>query len=73
MHEEISSTPKVSLSAELLLTEAAATYLGVSPSTLSSWRAASRGPAYVRLGDLIRYRKVDLDSFVASNVQQVAA
>ena len=41
----------------------AATYLGISPKTLSNWRAAGRGPQYSRFGKVhgrVVYRIVDL-------------
>lgn len=34
----------------------AAEFLGVSPKTLSNWRALGRGPAFVRYGDALTSR-----------------
>jgi excisionase family DNA binding protein len=41
--------------------------LGVSRSTLQSWRYAGRGPRYIKLGRLVRYRNADVDTYLAAN------
>lgn len=38
--------------------------LGVSRSTLQSWRYSRRGPRYIKIGRLIRYRNADIDAFL---------
>ena len=53
---------------ELLDTASAARALGLSPSTLNKWRTAGTGPAFVRMGAAIRYRRADLAAFVAGRV-----
>jgi len=50
----------------LLDTEAAATLLGCSPAALVKFRSERRGPAYIRVGRLIRYRKLDLVRWLKS-------
>lgn len=40
--------------------------LGVSRSTLQSWRYHGRGPRYVKIGRLVRYRNADVDAFLAA-------
>jgi excisionase family DNA binding protein len=45
----------------------AARYLGVCEATLRAWRADGTGPRFFRAGEkLVRYRKADLDEWVAS-------
>ncbi len=45
----------------------AAEYLGVKPNTLAVWRTTGRySLPYVKVGRLVRYRKSDLDRFIAS-------
>lgn len=45
----------------------AAEYLGISPTTLSIWRCTKRyAIPYIRVGNRIRYRKEDLDAWLAS-------
>lgn len=43
----------------------AAAYLRTSPSTLAKRRLYGTGPRYCRIGRAIRYRKSDLDAFMA--------
>jgi hypothetical protein len=57
---------------------AAAAYLGgenrpFSARTLQRWRAEKKGPAYLRIGRLIRYRRSALDSFLAAGEQKPQA
>lgn len=45
----------------------AATYLGVKPGTLEVWRCTRRyALPFVKVGHLVRYRKADLDAWLAS-------
>ena len=39
--------------------------LNVSIATLRRWRLEKRGPTFVKVGSLVRYRPEDLDSWVA--------
>jgi len=59
----------MTFSPELIaLTEAeAARQLGVSIGGLRKWRKARRGPKYLRLGRLIRYRRSDLEQWLESH------
>lgn len=43
--------------------------LGVSRSTLQSWRYSGRGPRWIKLGRLIRYRIADVDTFLEANTR----
>jgi predicted DNA-binding transcriptional regulator AlpA len=43
--------------------------LGVSRSTLQSWRYGGRGPRWIKLGRLIRYRLADVDTFLEANTR----
>lgn len=42
----------------------AAKILKVSPQTLRNWRCQRRGPAYIRVGRLVRYKPEDLAEFL---------
>ena len=44
-------------------TRAAATYLGMSKSTLEKLRVFGGGPRYAKLRHLVRYRREDLDEW----------
>lgn len=53
---------------QVLLRESdVAEMLDVQPVTLEKWRGTSRGPAYVRVGRLVRYRRDDVDAWIAEN------
>ena len=41
----------------------AATFLALSPKTLSRWRWAGKGPSYKKLGSSVRYAPEDLEAF----------
>ncbi len=52
---------------ELVDQDGAALILGLkNPRTLAAWRLRRQGPAYVRLGTCVRYRRDDLAAFIAA-------
>ena len=52
---------------ELLSTPEAAAYIGAKAHSLEVWRASGRYPIpYVKVGRLVRYRRGDLDTWLAS-------
>lgn len=53
----------------LLSVEEVTTYLGVPTGTLANWRYQGRGPAFVRVGRLIRYRAEDVATWIESSVR----
>ena len=50
----------------------AARYVGVTQATLRFWRSRGEGPRYFRAGKLIRYRRVDLDSWIEERLSTPA-
>lgn len=52
----------------LLLPSEAAARLRVTVATLSKWRSRGYGPAFVRVGDLPRYREVDVVAWIESRI-----
>ncbi len=60
-------------SAELLDEAMLAARLVISRSTLQSWRYTGRGPRWIKLGRLIRYRLADVDAFLAANTRGPAS
>lgn len=50
----------------LLDSREVATYLKVSESTLSRWRADQRGPVFLRMGGVTRYRLDAVDAWLSS-------
>jgi len=52
---------------ELLLTERdVAKLLRVSLAAVRKWRLQERGPKYLKIGSLVRYRRSDLDVWLTS-------
>lgn len=49
---------------ELMTTPAVAQWTGLSEVTLRRWRISGEGPAFVRLGRAVRYRREDIAAFV---------
>ncbi len=45
----------------------AAKYLFISLSTLRRWRRNQVGPAFFRLGDVLRYEERDLEEFISKH------
>lgn len=59
---------RASVDARIVLTnKEAARKLGISHRTLEDWRLTNRGPRFVKLGRLVRYRLPDLLDFMDRN------
>ncbi|WP_442497656.1 helix-turn-helix domain-containing protein [Methylobacter sp. sgz302048] len=55
---------------ELITSQEAAEYLGVTYKTLEVWRSTKRYHIpYIKVGRLVRYRKSDLEAFLLSRTQ----
>lgn len=66
MAATLQQTPTIPTQPNALLdTEQAAEYLRVQVQTLANWRMIGRGPAFVRVGRLIRYRLSTIDAWLA--------
>lgn len=53
--------------AQTLLTEAEVSkQLRVSLAALRKWRVMNRGPQFLKIGSLVRYRQGDIDQWLAS-------
>lgn len=59
---------------ELLGELLAAKHIGGEPpldvKTMQSWRLKGTGPAFLKIGRLVRYRRADLDSWLESRRRQ---
>ncbi|MDW2974871.1 MAG: helix-turn-helix domain-containing protein [Alphaproteobacteria bacterium] len=51
---------------KLMNTNELAEYLGIAASTIVDYRLKGIGPVYVKIGHLVRYRKADVDNWVAN-------
>lgn len=52
------------ISEPLFNEQTTAEFLGVTLASLRKWRWEKRGPAFIKLGRLIRYRKADLEAWL---------
>lgn len=58
----------------LLTPQEVSARLGVSTTTLSTWRCTKRYPLpYVKVGRLVRYRLVDVEGFELARLKEMAA
>jgi excisionase family DNA binding protein len=54
-------------SGNLLTANQAASFLGVRPQTLATWRCAKRyAIPFLKVGSMVRYRRTDLEAWLAS-------
>ena len=53
---------------ELLTTPEAADYVRLGKPTLERFRLSGDGPQFAKLGGAVRYRKADLDNWIASRL-----
>lgn len=54
--------------AALIDTDAAAAWLGMASTTLRRWRSEGRGPRWVKVGRLAKYRVADLADWADAHV-----
>ncbi|WP_436792822.1 helix-turn-helix transcriptional regulator [Actinospongicola halichondriae] len=59
---------EVDVGDRLLWPEEVAEVLGVPVGTLANWRYQRRGPAFVKVGRHVRYRRRDVDGWVERHV-----
>ena len=53
----------------LLTTQEAARELRLTKATLEAWRCRGGGPAFVKFGRAVRYRREDLEKFLLSSLR----
>lgn len=58
---------------DLLNEKEVATELSIAPGTLRNWRSLKVGPPWTKLRRAVRYRRADLDAFIASGMARVEA
>lgn len=47
-----------------------ATYLNTTPGRLANMRCAGIGPTFVKIGQSVRYRVEDIETYVDANIVQ---
>jgi hypothetical protein len=53
----------------LLETADVAVELGLSPRTLEGWRRRGEGPAYLKVGRLVKYRPEDVEAYKTARLR----
>lgn len=53
-----------------LTTKELADYLGISEATLLLHRVMNTGPAYVKIGRLVRYRRQDVEDWIQQETEK---
>ena len=66
------STHEIHPDNPLMRSDAVAEYLGVQIPALEKWRQLGTGPAYVKVGRLVRYRKSALDAWLTERTVATA-
>jgi predicted DNA-binding transcriptional regulator AlpA len=61
------------MSGKYLKPREAAAFISSSASTLAKLRLSGAGPKFVRIGRVIRYRQIDLDSWMERSLTSYAA
>lgn len=57
----------------LLVEEEVRNELQLADGTLASWRNRGRGPTWIRVGGLVRYRRADVDAWLDAHAVTPAA
>ncbi|HZJ06746.1 MAG TPA: helix-turn-helix domain-containing protein [Nocardioidaceae bacterium] len=67
----MSTTIDINFESGIFTIDQAAAYLAIPKATLYTWRTrrVGFGPRAVKLGGCLRYRRVDLDAWVAEHVE----
>lgn len=50
---------------------AVAEYLNIPVTTLTEWRYQKRGPRYIKVGRLVRYRREDVEQWLQEQTVEV--
>lgn len=67
--ERIESLLSDSRAPDYLDTENAAAFLGVRPGTMEIWRCNGEGPAFLKVGRVVRYKRADLIAWLEAGRQ----
>jgi len=66
------STHEIHPNDTLMRSDAVAEYLGVQIPALEKWRQLGVGPAYVKVGRLVRYKKSAVDEWLTERTVATA-
>ena len=54
-------------------TKKASEFIGCKPPLMQRWRRERKGPPYMKIGRLVRYRQRDLEEFLEQNLRKPEA
>ncbi len=60
--------PPATAGSDLLTPDTVAGLLQVAKGTLEIWRVRRFGPRFCKVGRLVRYRRADIDAFIAARM-----
>lgn len=68
MHHDLSHDSRMSRarSQKLMMEQDVAEMLNVTVSAVRRWRVENRGPEYLKVGSLVRYRPTDVKKWLSS-------
>ena len=72
VREAVAEAAEAATAPAYLDTQAAARYLGLSTASLEGWRSERRGPPFTKVGRAVRYRRTDLEEFMAGRLSPEA-
>lgn len=70
MPAKIESTLEPATLGQLLNNDQTADLLGVSRRTLPVWRIQGRGPNFIKIGKLVRYKREEIDAWIDANTHE---
>jgi Helix-turn-helix domain len=66
MNQPFVERRKMAITPALMTEEEVARRLNVSVASLRRWRLLKKGPVFIKIGPLVRYRPEDLDSWLSA-------
>jgi predicted DNA-binding transcriptional regulator AlpA len=63
--QEHASSATLATSSHLIDEKQLCAELGISPVTATKWRAKAAGPPFIKVGRLMRYRRADVEAWLA--------
>jgi predicted DNA-binding transcriptional regulator AlpA len=64
--QEHASSATLATSSHLIDEKQRCAELGISSVTATKWRAKAAGPPFIKVGRLVRYRRTDVEAWLAS-------
>ena len=65
-HDDASTHSMITMASPLIDERQLCVDLGISSVTATKWRANAEGPPFIKVGRLVRYRRADVEAWLAS-------